>query len=156
MDLLTLHHVMLRAKYYMYHWGLYKVIVVDITHLLKRHYLNHLTPTKYAFGLKWKITIILLFSLFLLLFMGSTMLFGTIMGSTVLFQLTFTFIYNTFSNNFLISAKSAVSKYTSNIMWNDTRNHTIKSRLDICFYWVEKFGSFCTILGSYKQENKKK
>ena len=34
------------------------------------------------------------------------------MGSTVLFQLTFTFIYNTFSNNFSISAKEVVSKHT--------------------------------------------
>ena len=34
--------------------------------------------TKHAFGLKWKIKIILLFSLFLLLFMGPTALFGTI------------------------------------------------------------------------------
>lgn len=36
------------------------------------------------------------------------------------------------------------------------RTHTTKSRLDIRFYWVEKFGSFCIILGSYKQENKVK
>ena len=51
--------------------------------------------TKCAFGSKLKSQLILLFSLFLLLFMGST----------ILFQLTFTFIYNTFSkknnnNNF--------------------------------------------------------
>ena len=58
-----------------------------------------------AFGLKWKIKIILLFSLFLLLFIGHTSLFGTIHGHTVLFQLTFTFIYSTFSNNFSISVK---------------------------------------------------
>ena len=50
---------------------------------------------KCAFGLRWKIKIILLFSLFLLLFMGLT----------VLFQLTFTFIYSTFSNKFSVSAK---------------------------------------------------
>ena len=36
------------------------------------------------------------------------------------------------------------------------RTHTTKSRLDMCFYWVEKFGSFCIILVSYNQENKKK
>ena len=42
-----------------------------------------------------KIKIISLFSLFLLLFMSFT----------VLFQLTFTFIYSTFSNNFSVSAK---------------------------------------------------
>jgi len=39
--------------------------------------------------------IIALFSLFLLLFMGLI----------ILFQLIFTFIYSTFSNKFLISAK---------------------------------------------------
>ena len=59
---------------------------------------------KCAFGLGLKIKIILLFSLFLLLFMGLTALFGTI-GLTILFQLTFIFIYNTFNNNFLVSAK---------------------------------------------------
>ena len=41
--------------------------------------------------------LILLFNLFLLLFMGFTTLFSTIYGSTVLFQLTFTFIYSNFS-----------------------------------------------------------
>ena len=51
--------------------------------------------TKCAFGLELKIKIISLFSLFLLLFMGPT----------VLFQLTFTFIYSTFNNKFSILAK---------------------------------------------------
>ena len=49
--------------------------------------INH---TECAFGFKWKMKNISLFSLFLLL----------LMGPTVLFQLTFTFIYSTFSNNF--------------------------------------------------------
>ena len=49
--------------------------------------------------------IILLFSLFLLLFMELTSLFDTIYGPTVLFQLIFSFIYSTFSNNFSISVK---------------------------------------------------
>ena len=44
-----------------------------------------------AFGMKWKIKIILLFNLFLLLFMGLTALFGTIHGS-----------YSTISTNFYI------------------------------------------------------
>ena len=48
-----------------------------------------------AFGLGLKIKIISLFNLFLLIFMSFT----------VLFQLTFTFIYSTFSNNFLVLAK---------------------------------------------------
>ena len=58
-----------------------------------------------VFGLEWKIKIILLFSLFLLLFMTSLYFLVLFMGLTVLFQLTFTFIYNIFSNKFSVSAK---------------------------------------------------
>ena len=43
--------------------------------------------------------------LFLVLFMDPTALFGTIRGHIVLFQLTFIFIYSIFNNNFLLSAK---------------------------------------------------
>ena len=48
-----------------------------------------------VFGFKLKSQFILLFNLFLLLFMDLT----------VLFQLTFTFIYNTFNKKFSVSAK---------------------------------------------------
>ena len=51
--------------------------------------------TKCVFDSKLKSQLILLFNLFLLLFMGLT----------VLFQLTFTFIYNTFSKKFSILVK---------------------------------------------------
>ena len=44
-------------------------------------------------------------SLFLLLFMSPTALFSTIMSLTILFQLTFTFIYNTFSKKISVSTK---------------------------------------------------
>ena len=37
--------------------------------------------------------------------MSLIILFDTIHDTTVLFQLTFTFIYNTFNNNFLILVK---------------------------------------------------
>ena len=37
--------------------------------------------------------------------MSPTTLFGTIHGSTVLFQLNFTFIYSTFNHNFLVLTK---------------------------------------------------
>ena len=60
---------------------------------------------KHVFGLNWKIKIILLFNLILLLFMSPIALFNTIHGPTVLFELTFTFIYNTFSNKFSVSIK---------------------------------------------------
>ena len=63
------------------------------------------TDLRCAFGLGWKIKIILLFSLFLLIFMGLTTLLALFIGPTILFQLTFTFIYNTFSNKFSVSAK---------------------------------------------------
>ena len=42
--------------------------------------------------------------------MGPTALFGTIHGLTVLLQLIFIFIYSTFSNNFLVSAKYTFMK----------------------------------------------
>ena len=58
-----------------------------------------------AFSSSLKNQLILLFSLFLLLFMTPFYFLILFMGSTVLFQLTFTFIYNTFSKNFSISAK---------------------------------------------------
>ena len=48
--------------------------------------------------------IISLFSLFLKNIYGPTALFS-IIYEHVLFQLTFIFIYNIFSNNFLVSAK---------------------------------------------------
>ena len=60
---------------------------------------------KCAFGLGLKIKIISLFSLFLLLFIGPIAFFGTIYGLIVLFQLIFTFIDSTFSNNFSVLAK---------------------------------------------------
>ena len=47
----------------------------------------------------------LLFSLFLVLFMGLIALFGTIHDLIVLFQLLFNFIYSTFSKKNSVSAK---------------------------------------------------
>ena len=58
-----------------------------------------------VFGLRLKIKIIKLINLFILLFMGSTVFFGIIHGLTILFQITFTFIYSTFNNNFSILLK---------------------------------------------------
>ena len=55
------------------------------------------TYTKYVFDFNLKSQFILLFNLFLLLFMGSLQFLVQFIGSTVLFQLTFTFIYKTFS-----------------------------------------------------------
>ena len=52
-----------------------------------------------------KIKIILLFNLFLLLFMAPLHFLVLFIGLIILFQLTFTFIYNTFSKNFSVSAK---------------------------------------------------
>ena len=60
---------------------------------------------KCAFGMSWIFQLISTFNLFLLLFMGLTALFCTIYGSRCTIQLTFTFIYSTFSKKFLISAK---------------------------------------------------
>ena len=65
--------------------------------------------------------IISLFNLFLLLFMDNTALFGIIYEvSTVLFQLIFTFIYNTFNNNFSVSTKYAVSKHILIIIFENS------------------------------------
>jgi len=49
--------------------------------------------------------IILLFSLFLLLFMTSLYFLVLFMGPIVLFQLTFIFIYSIFNNKFLVLTK---------------------------------------------------
>ena len=65
----------------------------------------HIFDFKCVFGLGWKMKIISLFSLFLLLFIGSITLLALFMGPTVLFQLIFTFIYSTFINNFSVSTK---------------------------------------------------
>ena len=46
-----------------------------------------------------------LFMHFLVLFMGPRHFLVLFMGPTILFQLIFTFIYNTFSNKFSILAK---------------------------------------------------
>ena len=58
-----------------------------------------------AFGSKLKSQFILLFSLFLLLSMASLHFLVLFMGSTVLFQLIFTFIYNISSKKFSISVE---------------------------------------------------
>ena len=47
---------------------------------------------------------------FLLLFMGPLDFLALFMSLIILFQLTFTFIYNTFSNNFSVSAKEKKKK----------------------------------------------
>ena len=70
------------------------------------------------FGSKLKNQLILLFSLFLLLFMSHT----------VLFQLIFTFIYSTFSKKFSISAKYADLKQNlrhDETSFIQTENHYI-------------------------------
>ena len=59
---------------------------------------------------------ILLLSFFLLLFMGSIALFDTIHGSTILFQLTFTFIYNNFSKFFSFSKISRSQTDLNNLV----------------------------------------
>ena len=55
---------------------------------------------KCLFGMIKFCQIILLFSLFLLLFMAPLFFLILFMGFTVLFHLTFTFIYSTFSKKF--------------------------------------------------------
>ena len=60
-----------------------------------------LTPI--AFDSNLKTQLILLFSLFLLLFIASLYFLVLFMDPTVLFQLTFTFIYNTFNKKFSVS-----------------------------------------------------
>ena len=61
--------------------------------------------TKCAFGIGLKSQLFLLFSLFLLLFMGSIALLVLYMGPIVLFQLPFSFIYNIFNKKFSVSFK---------------------------------------------------
>ena len=51
---------------------------------------------KWPFGINYFCQLILLFGLLFLLFMDLTTLFILFIGPTVLFQLIFTFIYNTF------------------------------------------------------------
>ena len=56
-------------------------------------------------GLSVLFQLILLFNLFLLLFMVSLHFLVLFMGLSILFQLTFTFIYSIFSKKFSISVK---------------------------------------------------
>ena len=58
-----------------------------------------------VFGFKLKSQLILLFSLFFLLFMSPTALFVLFMCPTILFQLIFIFIYRTFSKKISVSVK---------------------------------------------------
>ena len=53
-----------------------------------------------AFGLRWKMKIISLFSLFFYYLWASLYFLAQFIGFIVLFQLIFIFIYHTFSNNF--------------------------------------------------------
>ena len=55
------------------------------------------TYTKYIFDFNLKSQFILIFNLFLLLFIDTLQFLVQFIGSTVLFQLTFTFIYKTFN-----------------------------------------------------------
>ena len=71
--------------------------------------------TKCAFGSKLKGQFILLFSLFFLLFIRPLYFLVLFMGHTVLFQLTFTFIYSTFSKKFSVSSFNKISG--SQIIW---------------------------------------
>ena len=48
--------------------------------------------------------------------MGLNVLFSTIHSPTVLFQITFIFIYNTFSKKFSVSAKQANLKQTLSLL----------------------------------------
>ena len=58
------------------------------------------------FGSSLKTQLILLFSLFLLLFMGLTALFGTIYESHCTISANFTFIYSIFSKKFSVPVKN--------------------------------------------------
>ena len=75
-----------------------------------------------AFGLGLKIKIISLFSLFLLLFMSPITLFDTIHEPHyTIFQLTFTFIYSTFSNSFFNFSKiSGIQTHSKFSIHQDT------------------------------------
>ena len=66
--------------------------------------INHYIPTSVCLA-KIKIQLILLFSLFLLLFINLTALFGTIHKSYCTISANFYFIYSTFNKKFLILAK---------------------------------------------------
>ena len=83
---------------------------------------------KCVFGSILKNQLILLFSLFLLLFMGLTTPLVLFMSHTVLFQLIFTFIYSTFSKKFSVSSKYADFKQNlrhDETSFIQTENHYI-------------------------------
>ena len=86
-------------------WSKDKIALIWLPTYLSRLVLFNFILSLCAFKLGWKMKIISLFSLFLLLFMNLTILFGIIHWPTVLFQLISNFIYSTFSNNFSISTK---------------------------------------------------
>jgi len=67
------------------------------------------------FGFSLKKSAYFTIQLIFLLFIGPNTLFGIFMGLTALFQLTFTFIYNTFSKNFSVSAKLVNPKQTLSV-----------------------------------------
>ena len=64
---------------------------------------------KCAFGFNLKSQFILLFTLFLLLFIASLHFLVLFMGLTVLFQLTFNFIYSIFNKNFQFQQNKQIS-----------------------------------------------
>ena len=64
---------------------------------------------KWPFGINYFCQFILLFGLLFLLFMDLTTLFILFIGPTVLFQLTFTFIYNTFNKSFQLQLNKLFS-----------------------------------------------
>ena len=75
-----------------------------------KFYSNVLTPNNHLTHLvciwqKLKSQFILLFNLFLLLLIDPAALFGTIHGSHCTIQLTYTFIYSTFSKKFSVLTK---------------------------------------------------
>ena len=87
-----------KGKYFSYFLNKLKTSWVVENHLLKKKKTNiAFTYTKYVFDFNLKSKLILLFNLFLLLFMASLQFLVQFIGSTVLFQLTFTFIYKTFN-----------------------------------------------------------
>ena len=87
---------------------MWKYLITYFLNLLKTNEKLHFTTLIYilcAFSFKLKCQLILLFNLFFLLFIGHIALLVLFMGLTILFQLTFTFIYSTFINKFSVSAK---------------------------------------------------
>ena len=74
-------------------------------HSFMHVYLRILNLLECPFGTSWKFQLIYNFSLFLLLFMSYTALFCIIHRSHCTIQLTFTFIYSTFSKIFSVSTK---------------------------------------------------